>query len=162
MVVTRAIALAGALLLGASAADAPPKIDGQALERKYAGSADTDAFLREPGVRAELASLLGGSLAHLEHNLNVRGEVDLVGGQLQLVGNAPHAGGEEEAVVCVAVHDGALNAGIFSAGAITIFTRGTDYASLPLCIKDWVTQVNSGHRDRFTRPANVHRANGGF
>ena len=103
MVMTRAIALAGALLLGASAAAAPPKIDGQALQQKFAGSADTDAFLREPGVRAELEFLLGGSIAHLDANLNVRAEVDLVGGQLRLVGNASHAGGEEEAVVCVAV-----------------------------------------------------------
>jgi hypothetical protein len=157
-----AIALLAALLLGAPAADTPPKVDGQALKRSFAGSADTDAFLRDPGVRAELVFLLGGSIAHLEANLYVRGEVDLVGGQLMLVGNAPHAGTEEEAVVCVAVHDGAVNAAILSAGAITVFTRAVAYDSLPLCIKDWATQVNSGHRDRFARPSNVRRANGDF
>ena len=60
------------------------------------------------------------------------------------------------------VTDGAVNAAILSAGAIAVFTRIGDYASLPLCIKDWVTQVNSGHRDRFTRPPNVRRGNGDF
>jgi hypothetical protein len=157
---SRAIALLGALILGA--ADAPPKVDGQKLKREFAGSADTDAFLRDPGLRAALVSLLGASMAHLESNLNVRAEVDLVGGQLRLSGNAPHAGTEEEAVLCVAVHDGAVNAAILSGGAITVFTKSADYASLPLCIKDWVTQVNSAHRDRFAKPANVHRANGEF
>ncbi len=162
MTIARAIALVGALLLGAAAAEAPPKVDGEKLEQSFAGSADTDAFLRDPGLRAALLLLLGPSITHLEGNLDVRAEVDLVGGQLRLVGNAPHAGTEEEAVVCVAVHDGAVHAAILSAGAITVFTKSVDYASLPLCIKDWVTQVNSGHRDRFTKPANVHRANGDF
>ncbi len=159
----RAAAWLGALLLvGAAAADPPPKVDGEKLKQSFAGSADTDAFLRDPGLRAELVLLLGGSLAQLENNLSVRAEVDLVGGQLRLAGNAPHGGGEEEAVVCVAVYDGAVNAAILSAGAITVFTKSRDYAALPLCIKDWVTQVNSGHRDRFAKPANVRRANGGF
>lgn len=157
-----ALALLGVLVLAAAAADPPPKIDGQKLKESFAGSADTDAFLRDPGVRAELKLLLGGSIARLEDNLSVRGEVDLVGGQLMLVGNAPHGGAEEEAVVCVAVYDGAVNAAILSAGVITVFTKSVDYASLPLCIKDWVTQVNSGHRDRFAKPSNVRRANGDF
>jgi len=160
--ISRVIALLGTVLLGAAAAEAPPKVDGQKLKQSFAGSADTDAFLRDPGLRAALTLLLGSSMAHLESNLSVRAEVDLVGGQLVLVGNAPHAGTEEEAVLCVAVHDGSVNAAILSAGAITVFTKSVDYASLPLCIKDWVTQVNSGHRDRFTRPSNVQRANGDF
>ena len=162
MVGFRAIALVGMLLAGASGAETPPAVDGAALKRAYVGSPDTDALLREPALRAELVSLLGESLAHFEHNLNVRGEVDLIGGQLSLVGNAPHGGSQEEAVLCIAVYDGAVNAAILSAGSITVYTRVRDYAALPLCIKDWVTQVNSGHRDRFERPANVHRANGDF
>jgi hypothetical protein len=160
--VARAIAWLAAVLVGAAAPEAAPKVDGQKLRQAFAGSADTDAFLRDPGLRAALVRLLGASLAHLEANLYVRGEVDLIGGQLSLVGNAAHAGGEEEAVVCVAVYDGAVNAAILSAGAITVYTASADYASLPLCIKDWVTQVNSAHRDRFAKPANVRRANGGF
>ena len=120
---------------------------------------------RDPGVRAALTLLLGSSMCSWRTTLGrpYRGEVDPVGGQLVLVGNAPTCGyREEEAVVCVAVHDGTVNAAILSAGAITVFTKSVDYASLPLCIKDWVTQVNSGHRDRFTRPSNVQRANGDF
>lgn len=136
-------------------ADGPTMATGKDLQRQYVGSYDTDALLREPLVSDELQRLLGAELPHFLANLNVRGSVDLVSGALSLSGNAVHYGGEEEAVLCVAAYDGAVSAAILSGGAISIYSSAPDYQSQNLCIKDWITQVNSGHRDRFAPPSNV-------
>lgn len=36
-----------------------------------------------------------------------------------------------------------------------MFTHAEQFAWLPIGIKDWITQVNSGHRDRPAQPTNV-------
>ena len=148
-----------ALLINPVLADTPVAADGYSLQQKYAGSADTDAFLNEPAIRASLEQLLGGQLQHFRENLDVRGEVDLRSGSLSLPGNAAHGESLEEAVLCVSTYDGSVSAAIFSKGVITVYSKLPDYDSLSLCIKDWITQVNSGHRDRFEAPANVRIAN---
>ena len=124
---------------------------------KYAGSYDADAFLKEPAVRAELQKLLGPELKHLMHNLNVKGDVDLINGTLSLSGNAPHQGTEEEAVVCVTVLLSSMNveAAILSKDTVMVFTRAEKYDGMTLCIKDWITLANSGHVGRVEQPANV-------
>jgi hypothetical protein len=58
-------------------------------------------------------------------------------------------------VICVAEYDGSVQAAILSKGHITVFAKDNAYDNLMLCIKDWITQVNSGHRDRFAQPKNV-------
>lgn len=129
----------------------------RAMIAKWAGSYDTDAFLRDPAIRGELQKLLGPELRHLMHNLNVRGAVDLSGQTLSVSGNAPHQGTEEEAIVCVTVLplNTIVEAAILSKGAITVFTRAEKYEYTSLCIKDWITLANSAHADRFVQPANV-------
>jgi len=127
----------------------------RAMIAKWAGSYDTDAFLRLPAVRTELQKLLGSELDHLMHNLNVRGAVDLSGQTLSVSGNAPHQGTEEEAIVCVTAGSMAVEAAILSKGTITVFTRAEKYEYSSICIKDWITLANSRHADRFVQPANV-------
>jgi hypothetical protein len=124
---------------------------------KWAGSYNTEGFLNEPAVRAELQKLLGPELDHLMHNLNVRGAVDLSSETLSVNGNAPHQGTEEEAIVCVTVLPlkTIVEAGIFSKGAITVYSREKQYEDASICIKDWITLANSRHADRFVQPANV-------
>lgn len=122
---------------------------------RYANSYDTDPLLAEPFVAAELQALLGDRLPDLLRNLDVRGPADVINGYLVLSGLRPHHGGEEEAIVCVAADGRDVHAGIFSRGRIALFSRSTSYMNLPLCLKDWSTQVNSGHRDRLRQPANV-------
>lgn len=124
---------------------------------KWAGSYDTDAFLRQPAVHTELQKLLGPEFEHLMHNLNVRGAVDLNGQTLSVNGNAPHQGTEEEAIVCVTVLPlkTIVEAAILSKGAVTVFVRAEKYEHASICIKDWITLANSRHADRFTQPANV-------
>lgn len=131
--------------------------DQRPLMRKYVGNPDTDALLKEPSVRPQLEALLGKQLPKLIVNLNVKGSVELVGGALTVNGNAPHKGGEEEAVVCIADQGPVpyVEAAIFSRGKVTVFSKSPQYDGLTICVKDWITQVNSGHRDRFTQPKNV-------
>lgn len=129
----------------------------RAMIAKYAGSYETVSFLKEPAVRTELQKFLGSEKSHLLHNLNVRGAVDLSGETLSVNGNAPHQGTEEEAIVCVTVLPlkTIVEAAILSKGAVTVFAREEKYENASICIKDWITLVNSGHADRFTQPANV-------
>lgn len=129
--------------------------NGDTLWQKYTGSYDTDALLNEPVVRTSLERLLGSEMQHFSNNLNVRGSVDLISGSLSLSGNAAHGGGAEEAVLCVSMYNSTVSAAIFSIGTITVYSEYPDYNSQGLCIKDWITQVNSGHRDRLAVPANV-------
>lgn len=153
-----AIGMAG--LLASAGVAQSDEATQRAMIAKYAGSYDADAFLKEPAVHAELQKLLGPELKHLMHNLNVKGDVDLINGTLSLSGNAPHQGTEEEAVVCVTVLplNTIVEAAILSKGAVTVFSRVDDYYSASLCIKDWITLANSGHVDRMEQPANVRVA----
>ena len=41
------------------------------------------------------------------------------------------------------------------AGACPIYSKSPQYDGVTSCVKDWVTQVNSDHRDRMTQPKNV-------
>lgn len=127
----------------------------QAMIVKWAGSYDTDAFLRLPAVRLELQKLLGSELKHLMHNLDVRGAVDLSGQTLSVNGNAPHQGTEEEAIVCVGAGNMAVEAAILSKETVTVYTHAEKYEYASICIKDWITLANSRHADRFAQPSNV-------
>lgn len=130
----------------------------RALLAKYTASPgrdDTDGFLKEPAVRAQLQRVASNQLPRLMQNLEVRTPIDFFGGGLMISGNAPHKGTEEEAVICVNPFGPVVEAAIFSRGRITVFAAAEQYEYLTLCVKDWITQVNSGHRDRFTQPKNV-------
>ncbi len=124
------------------------------LVRRYGGTYETDQLLAEPRVQRELALLLGSEEQHLRRNLFVTGSIDVLGGMLVISGNAAHQGGEEEAVLCIA-EPLAIHGAILTAGRVKVYSRVPDYEALPLCIKDWITQANSGHRDRWQRPTNV-------
>ncbi len=121
----------------------------------YVGSYETDQLLADPRVAPLLQRVAGNQLKHLRENINVLGSVDLVSGWLKLAGNAPHAGTEEEGVICINPDRAEVQAAIFSKGKITVLTEQTDYMNLPLCIKDWITEVNSLHNDRMVQPSNV-------
>jgi hypothetical protein len=129
----------------------------RAMIAKWAGSYNAEGLLKEPAIHGELHKLLEVELDHLLRNLNVRGGVDLSSETLSVSGNAPHQGTEEEAIVCITVlpSNTIIEAAIFSKGAITVYSREKQYENASICIKDWITQVNSGHKDRFVKPANV-------
>ena len=145
-----ALLLAAPMVASAQAAAQP-------LLKKYIGNPNTDALLKEPAVRSQLEAMLGKQLPRLMQNLDVRTDVELIGGALSLSGNAPHKGTEEEAIVCIADFGPVpvVEAAILSKGKIAIFAKAQQYEFLMRCAKDWVTLANSGHRDRFTQPKNV-------
>jgi hypothetical protein len=149
--------LAPLLAIPAQSQD-PAAAPGRLLLQKYAGSYDTDALFNELQIRENLQQLLGEELPHLERNLDVKGAIDVISGALSITGNAPHQGTEEEAVVCVNSYNMELSAAIYSNGTITVYSREGQYENLPLCIKDWITLVNSGHTDRLMHPNNVRMA----
>jgi hypothetical protein len=144
-----AIAVATLAAMTAQAQNSAPPL------RKYVGSPDYPALLKEPAVKAKLQAVVGKQLPALMRNLDVTGDMGLVSGAITISGNASHKGGEEEGVICVAEYDSTLQAAILSKGRITVFAKDNSYDNLMICIKDWITQVNSGHRDRFTQPKNV-------
>lgn len=121
----------------------------------YAGTYSTSEFLNDPAVAGELRIIAGGELEHVELNLNVTGPIDLISGWLTVSGNAPHQGTEEEAVVCMHPELKQVHAALFSDARFTVLTRADSYVQLPLCIKDWITLVESRHRNRLVQPANV-------
>ena len=106
-------------------------------------------------MQSKLQAVMGKQLPALMRNINVTGSMDLIGGAIAISGNAPHKGGEEEGVICVSQYDGTTQAAILSKGRITAFAKEGNYDALMLCIKDWITQANSGHRDRMAQPKNV-------
>jgi hypothetical protein len=128
---------------------------GEELIDEWAGNYDVDAFFALPGIQSELEALLGADVDLLFENLDVKGDIDLVRGALSVAGNAVHGGTEEEAVVCVIPGTLAVHAAILSAGRIKVYTRGTGYDALPLCIKDWITLVSAAYIDRFEQPSYV-------
>lgn len=154
----RFVLLLVSLLPSAALAQSSTPKPGEELLKKYANSEDTDALLREPKVRAQLQQLLGAELPHLEHNLDVRGSVDVISGWLSMEGNAPHMGTEEEGVVCISIYNMQVTAAIFSKGIVTVYAREGKYEGLPRCITDWITQVNTAHVDRLWQPKNVRMA----
>jgi hypothetical protein len=131
----------------------------KALLAKYTaapGRDDSDGLLKEPAVSVDLKRVVGNQVPKLMQNTNVRGSIAYDGGSLVISGNAPHKGGEEEGVICVNPYSPSLvEAAIFSRGKITVFATAEKYEYLTLCVKDWITQVNSGHRDRMAQPKNV-------
>jgi hypothetical protein len=141
-------------------AQAPRRTTAAALVRTYANTDLGFRLLREAPVRAALVRLLGDRLPQLERNLDVSGSVDVIDGSLAVSGIAPHHGGEDEAIVCIVTYDLSVHAAILSGRTIDVFTPSASYANVPLCIKDWITQINSGHRDRFDPPGNVRIVTG--
>ncbi len=144
-----------AALLAWCACSAAQAQGGKAPLFKYVGSPDYPALLKEPAVQSQLQALVGKQLPALMLSINVSGDMGLAHGAIEISGNAPHKGGEEEGVICVDPGGGLVQAAMLSKGRITVFAKDRTYEFLMVCVKDWITQVNSGHRDRFTQPKNV-------
>lgn len=140
-----------------AATDANPDAAGHALIDRYVGTWDLDEFFAESAVAVELRALLGPRLEDVMFALDVTGGIEYYGGGLLVSGNAPHAGGENEAIVCVQPFgaDVQVHVGHYVGGTITLYTRQTRYDFLPTCMKDWVGLENARHAHRLRQPANV-------
>lgn len=128
----------------------------------YAGTYRSRQLLDEPKVSSALSQLLGAEVAHLKNNLNVTGPVDLISCNLVISGNAPHRGGEEEAIVAISLYSARVTAAISSKGHINIYADtgktlpGMAYEeAVPLAIKDWLAVIYTRDYFRFHPPANA-------
>jgi hypothetical protein len=122
---------------------------------------DQGQFLRHPAVSSRLAQLMGPELTHLKTNLSVAGPVALVGCELVVEGNAPHQGGEQNAIVSFDLYYGIVTAVILDKGRVLV--RSTinrardpnDYSHLPAHVRDWIFVAANGFRSRVEPPANL-------
>lgn len=147
-----AIVLAGmSMALPATAAEDP----GMKLVRKYVAGWDIDALLKEPTVAAGLSKIPAPVRTKLRANLNVTSGIEYVGGHLRVEGNAPHAGGEEAAVLCVDPYGNKVQVGIYSKGTIQVYTTETRYDYLTTCVRDWIAVAHTKFAIRQTKPASV-------
>ncbi|MGH8127148.1 MAG: hypothetical protein ACRETC_02120 [Gammaproteobacteria bacterium] len=128
----------------------------------YAGEYKTTQLLNAAVVGDALKRLLGSEFAHLKRNLDVSGPVDLVSCDLIIAGNAPHQGGEENAIIVINVYSGAVAAAILSQSKIAIYAdsaktmAGMTYEeAVPLAIKDWLAVIYTKDYFRFHPPANA-------
>jgi len=136
--------------------DANAQPPGETLITRYVATWEIDAFFAEPGIAAELDALLGARRDEVMRALDVTGGIEYYRGALSVSGNAPHAGGENEAIVCVQLGTNVqVHVGHFVGGAITVYTRQARYDFLPTCIKDWIGLENAAHAHRLRQPGNV-------
>ncbi len=154
---------AAALALMLAQAGCSPRTDDTAADdardpliTRYVGTWEIDAFLAEPAIVAELETLLGPRYDEVMLALDVHGDIEYHGSALSVRGNAPHAGGEHEAIVCVQpLGTVQVHVGHYVEGTITIYTRQPRYDFLPTCMRDWVGLENAGLGHRLRQPGNV-------
>ncbi|MDX1438950.1 MAG: hypothetical protein R3284_03515 [Rubricoccaceae bacterium] len=139
----------------ANAQDACPGTLNHLLS--VAGTYNHAQLFDDPAVSVGLDRLLGTELDHLKANVGVSGSVDLIACNLVISGNAEHQGGIEQGIVAVNLVSGAVAAGIYSDGLITVYVDGDNYYAVPLGIRDWLAVVNTDLRFRFELPANARQ-----
>jgi len=104
----------------------------------HIGTYHYSAVLDDPGVRQALQVLAGDDVPTLITNLDVASPIAFIDSFLVLRGNAPHRGGEEEALVMVRIFDGKVIAGLLHGGRATVYAGYDDYAYIPGVMRDFV------------------------
>jgi len=92
---------------------APVSASAQRLQ-KYVGKYPREMFKNEPAIMRRLKVLLGKNYDLLELNINVQSPIQLEEGVLVMEGNAPHAGGVEDAYLAITLSDDKLHCAIRS------------------------------------------------
>jgi len=82
--------------------------------KKYIGKYPRELFKAEPAITKRLKVLLGKNYDLLDLNMVVQSPIRLEEGVLVMEGNAPHAGGVEDAYLAIALADGKLHCAIRS------------------------------------------------
>jgi|GEM_PF-3424870 len=100
------------------------------------GTYRLDDVLADPEVAATLARLVPEEArARIPLNLQVAGPIDFISGYLVLSGNAPHAGGEEEAQLWLKVYDGSALVVLTQSGVRTLYADMERYSYLPKALR---------------------------
>ena len=105
--------------------------------KKYIGKYPRELFKKEPAIMKRLSVLLGKDYDLLELNMVVQGPIKMEEGALVMEGNAPHAGGFEDAYLAITLAGGKLHCAIRSAdfgGKLKKYSE--DPKNMPAFIKD--------------------------
>lgn len=103
---------------------------------KFIGTDEVEKVVDDPEVRKSLTAVMPGSkIPELKNNLQVRGPIDFIDGNLVLNGNAPHAGDTDTASVWLSVYDGKARVVLQSRGKMTLYAKDGDYGYLPLSMR---------------------------
>ena len=105
--------------------------------KKYIGKYPRELFKKEPAIMKRLSVLLGKDYDLLELNMVVQGPIKMEEGALVMEGNAPHAGGAEDAYLAITLADGKLHCAILSSdfgGKLKKYSE--DPKNMPAFIRD--------------------------
>jgi len=115
--------------------------------KEYIGTYDSAKIYTDNFISKKLKKLPKNELEHLKRNLSVRGPINFINGELVIAGNAPHKGGEENAILSINLHNHKVTIAIYSNKKITVYAEDNDYRHLPISIKDciavWKTNFRS-------------------
>ncbi len=139
------LALAG-LPFAASASCTGKFASLQSYAGKYRAEHD---LLAAPAIDSRLDRLPGNEHLHLERNLHVSGPVELNACHLVLVGNAPHMGTEQDAMLDVDLASGTVIAAIHGGGRIDIYVladapTAPRWDALPHAMRAWAVRADMG------------------
>ena len=107
--------------------------------KKYVGKYPRQLFKGAPGIVRRLKALLGKNYDLIELNMMVQSPIKLEDGILLMEGNAPHAGGVEDAYLAITLVDGNLHCAIRSddfGGRVRVFSE--DSKNLPAAIRQLI------------------------
>jgi len=103
---------------------------------KYIGTDEIERVIDDPAVRQSLAAVMpANEIATVKKNLQVRGTIDFIEGNLVMNGNAPHAGDTDTVSVWLSVYDGKARVALQSGGRMTLYAKDGDYKYLPMVLR---------------------------
>ena len=128
--------------------------------KRYAGTDSVETVLNNPTVKTQLANLLGKKRSVLDHYTTVRGDINLIDGNLVIEGCAPHECDQKSGIIIIELNSGQVHAAIFEIDSVSIYSKLKDYEILPFRLREWASlrAKDSNTRDfsyRFSQPSDV-------
>jgi hypothetical protein len=110
---------------------------------KYVGEIP-DSALIDPAISSRMTDLMGTQVRRLKTNLSAAVPVALINCELVVEGNAPHQGGQQNAMLSFNLYDGIMTVAILEGDRILV--RATkhrhrdpsNYSHLPAHVRDWI------------------------
>jgi hypothetical protein len=120
-----------------------------------------DRFLKNPVVQSRMSRLMGAELAHLKRNLLATPPVALIDCELVVEGNAPHQGGNQNAILSFNLYSGIMTVAILDGDRVLVRTTKhryrdwSNYSHLPAHVRDWIYVAADHFHSRGHPPSNV-------
>lgn len=119
------------------------------------GTEQVEKVLADPAVQKAISGVMATALiGKLKQNLQVRGAIDFIDGNLVLSGNAPHRGDTDTASVWIKIYDGTVRVVLQSDGKTTLYAKDDKYDYLPYMLR--AALVTQDYRSVLKPPAGVN------